>query len=106
MLKYLIQYLHQLLVKNHYDKWFIYQPECSKQPSRCIHKQVMKSEMNVGLHFLTLMGQEKQFKRILKKEHLMVIFKSVHTLKSLLLHPKGPITNHLTHDKVIKGPAE
>ena len=44
----------------------------------------------------------KQFRRIVEKECMRIIFKGKNTLELLLMYPRDPVTNHLEPDVVYK----
>ena len=88
-----VKHLNKLLHYNNYPKWLIKRWGKSDQNGHLLHtetgNEIKKKFFISGPYF---QGLSEAFKQIFKYTHIQVCFKGIHTLKSLLIHPKDKVS--------------
>ena len=86
-----MDHLHKVLQDNHYPTQFFQQGKQQQKANKKPNPSTVKFIKGARVVIPYIKGLSEQYRHILAKYRVRVLFKGTSTIKSLLMHPKDPI---------------
>ena len=88
-----MDHLHKVIQDNHYPAQFFQQDKPQQKTNRKPNPSTGKFTEGASVVIPYIKGLSEQYRHTLAKYRVRVFFKGISAIKSLLMHPKGPIQN-------------